>query len=179
MQLGARFNQGTHDPLQQTVNFGKHKNGVYQNALANGHRLGVFASSDHISTNAAYGGVYAESFTRAGILEGLQARRTIGATDKIFLEFECNGRMLGSIFETDRRPELTVRVEGTAPIARVTLVRNERDYKTFTPGTDERAFSVTYTDPEPLVGENRYYIRIEQIDGNMAWASPVWVTFKP
>jgi hypothetical protein len=29
-----------------------------------------------------------------------------------------------------------------------------------------------------LDGENRYYVRVEQVDGNMAWSSPVWVTRK-
>jgi hypothetical protein len=24
-----------------------------------------------------------------------------------------------------------------------------------------------------------YYVRIEQQDGNLAWASPMWVTYKP
>jgi hypothetical protein len=33
-----------------------------------------------------------------------------------------------------------------------------------------------WTDPSPLAGENRYYLRIEQSDGNMAWSSPMWVT---
>ena len=26
--------------------------------------------------------------------------------------------------------------------------------------------------------ENRYYVRVVQRDGNMAWSSPVWVTKK-
>ena len=59
LTFGQPFNQGTHAPAKQTTNFGKHVNGVYQNCLANGHRLGVFANSDHISTNTSYGGVYA------------------------------------------------------------------------------------------------------------------------
>src|SRR5262249_50408313 len=71
--------------------FGKYNNGVYQNALRNGHKLGVFASSDHISTHTSFGGVYVEKFTREGIIEALSARRTIAGTDKIFVEFSCNG----------------------------------------------------------------------------------------
>ena len=38
-------------------------------------------------------------------------------------------------------------------------------------------FETTWTDEEPLAGENRYYVRVEQWDGNMAWASPVWVEY--
>jgi hypothetical protein len=27
--------------------------------------------------------------------------------------------------------------------------------------------------------ECNYYVRIEQADGNLAWASPMWITHKP
>jgi hypothetical protein len=156
--------------------FAKYNKGVYQNALQNGYKLGVFANSDHISTHTTFGGAYAETFTREGILEAMNARRTIAATDKIFLEFSCNGHLLGSVFETDKKPALKVAVSGTAGLKRVTIVRNETDYKVFEPGS--KKFAQAFTDPEPIKGENRYYIRVEQIDGNMAWASPVWVTYK-
>ena len=58
----------------------------------------------------------------------------------------------------------------------MTIVRNEADYKSF--DHDACDFSATFTDDAPLAGENRYYIRVEQNDGNMAWSSPVWVTCK-
>lgn len=156
--------------------FGKYNKGVYQNALQNGYKLGVFASSDHISTHTTFGGVYTEAFSREGILEAMNTRRTIAATDKIFLEFSCNGRLLGSIFETDKKLTLKVAVSGTAKLKRITIVRNEADYKLFEP--KGKKFTKTFTDPEPIEGENRYYIRVEQTDGNMAWSSPVWVTYK-
>ena len=155
--------------------FGANNAGVYQNALAQGHQLGVFASSDHLSEHVSYGGVYVKEFTREGILEALKARRTVAATDKIYLEFSCNGEPLGSIFETDEKPVLTIRVDGTAPIGRVTVVRNEEDYEVF--GTKGKIFEKEFTDEAPLAGENRYYVRVEQWDGNMAWASPVWVNY--
>jgi hypothetical protein len=164
----------TPDPPAPITDFGKYNNGVYQNALRNGHRLGVFASSDHISTHTSFGGVYVEKFTREGIIEALNARRTVAGTDKIFLEFSCNGRPLGSIFESAVLPRLEVSVKGTAPLKRVTLVRNETDYKVFE--TSDREFRTSFEDPQPIAGENRYYVRVEQSDGNMAWASPVWVT---
>lgn len=178
LQFGEKYNQGDHDPANQKTNFGKFSKGVYQNALADGHKLGVFASSDHLSTNVSFGGVYAESFDREGIMDAIDARRSIAATDKIFLQYTCNDKPLGSIFTTDATPELKIHVEGTAPIARVTIVRNETDYKTFTPSTDDKTFEQVFADPSPIAGENRYYVRVIQTDGNMAWASPVWVTYK-
>jgi len=158
--------------------FGQYSKGVYQNALRNGYKLGVFANSDHISTHVTFGGVYTESFTRQGILDALNARRTIAGTDKIFIEFSCNGHLLGEIFETADNPALRVSVSGTAPLSAVTILRNEVTIRRFTPKDDGPEFTTEFTDPSPLPGENRYYVRVEQTDGNMAWTSPVWVTLK-
>jgi len=165
-------------PPEPITDFGKHNAGVYQNALALGHRLGVFASSDHISQHVTYGGVYVEEFTREGLIAAFRERRTVGATDKIYLEFSCNEKPLGSIFSTDEKPTLTMSVDGTAPLKRVTIVRNEENWKVFDQ-IDGNTFEVTHTDEAPPEGEGRYYIRVEQKDGNMAWSSPVWVTYQP
>ena len=94
------------------------------------------------------------------------------------MEFSCNGHMLGEIFTTSAKPVLKVSVRGTAALQAVTLVRNETNLKQFTPkGT--ASFDVTFTDAKPIAGENRYYVRVEQTDGNMGWASPVWATYTP
>ena len=165
-------------PPAPIENFGTNRNnGVYQHALARGHKLGVFASSDHVSTHTSFGGVYVADFTREGIIEGLRARRSIAGTDKIFVEFSCNGQPMGSVFEASGKPELKFVVSGTALLKRVTLVRNETNYQIWE--TDKRGFKSEFTDAAPLAGENRYYLRVEQADGNMAWSSPVWVTVKP
>ena len=55
-------------PTGPIMDFGKHANGTYQTALSEGHNLGVFASSDHISQHASYGGVFCKKFTREGSL---------------------------------------------------------------------------------------------------------------
>jgi hypothetical protein len=44
------------------------------------------------------------------------------------------------------------------------------------PGTDSA--SLTYTDDTARPGETHYYyVRVEQADTNLAWASPMWITF--
>ena len=63
-----------------------------------------------------------------------------------------------------------------AEISRVTLVRNEQNYKQWE--LKAKTFEQSFTDDTPVAGENRYYLRIEQADGNMAWSSPVWVSVK-
>jgi hypothetical protein len=165
-------------PPASIESFGKFDQGTYQNALRYGRRLGVFASSDHISQHVSYGGIYVKDFTREGIIDALRARRTVAATDKIYLEFVCNGQPLGSIFESNESPKLSIKVDGTAPLKRVTLVRNEENCKVFE-GIESNVFETSFVDETPVTGgESRYYIRVEQVDGNMAWSSPVWVTVK-
>ena len=156
---------------------GNTRNGTYQNALRVGHNLGVFASSDHISQHASYGGVYCKDFTREGIIEAFDNRRTIAATDKIYLNFTCNDKPLGSIFETKENAKLWFKVDGTAIFKRITIVRNEKDWKEFR-SFKSSTFEQSLTDEDMLEGENRYYVRVVQKDGNMAWSSPVWVTKK-
>ena len=159
-------------PIEDFQNEG-HNRGVYQRALHNGFKLGVFASSDHISTHVSFGGVYVKSKTREGIIEGFNARRAVAATDKTFIEFTVNGSPMGTVIKARTNPRLKWRIKGTALIKRVTVVRNEKNYQVFEPKLD---FPGEWTDPAPLKGDNRYYLRIEQADGNMAWSSPVWVT---
>jgi hypothetical protein len=177
LREGERYNAAATvagDPLpgEPIRSFTDKDNGLYQNALSRGHKLGVWANSDHISTHTSYGGVYVKEFTREGIIEGLNARRTIAATDKIFVEFTCNGHLLGTAIELTGKPQLAWKIEGTAEISRLTLVRNEEDYQHWTP--KEKTHEHAFADESPLNGENRYYLRIEQSDGNMAWSSPIW-----
>ena len=174
---GKTLQADAHGSVKTSKGFGQYNKGVYQNALRNGYNLGVFANSDHISTHTSFGGVYTESFTRKDILDALNARRTIAGTDKIFIEFTCNGHVLGRIFETADKPTMTVRVRGTAPLRAVTIVRNEMNIRRVAPKTATTDLDITFTDEEPIKGVNRYYVRVEQVDGNMGWASPVWVTY--
>ena len=57
----------------------------------------------------------------------------------------------------------------------VDRVRNEQNWHVVEPKDGEKTHAASFTDENPLDGENRYYLRIEQTDGSMAWSSPVWV----
>lgn len=167
--------QNSKNPPAPITDFGKFNAGVYQNALKLKHRLGVFASSDHIAQHVSYGGVFCEEFTREGIIKGLQARHTVAATDKIYAYLKCNDQAMGSILTSAEKPKFWFTVQGTAKLKRVTVVRNEEDWKVMDK-IEGSEFEQEFTDDQPQGGENRYYLRVEQEDGNMAWTSPVWVT---
>ena len=66
-------------------------------------------------------------------------------------------------------------MDGTAKLKRVTVIRNEKNWKVFD-SIEGKLFEKELEDDAMLEGENRYYLRVEQEDGNMAWSSPVWVT---
>ncbi len=84
---------------------------------------------------------------------------------------------MGQEFETSDKPSMKVSIDGTAPIRAVTILRNEVQIRRFTP-KETKDFDGAFTDEEPVDGENRYYVRVEQVDGNMGWTSPVWVHYK-
>jgi hypothetical protein len=39
---------------------------------------------------------------------------------------------------------------------------------------------LSFTDADAPSGQTSYYyVRVEQADGNLAWSSPMWITYKP
>ncbi len=152
--------------------------GFWWNALAKGLKLGVEASSDHISTHVSYAMIYTPGTGRTEIVENMRQRHTYAATDNIVVDFEAGPdggplHLMGEEFTCTGRPLLHVKVQGTAPIASVELIRDNEFVYTQRPGGT--AVDFIYTDQSPRPGENWYYIRVTQEDGNLAWSSPVWI----
>ena len=79
---------------------------------------------------------------------------------------------MGDTFATKEKPDLQVVVKGTAPVAKLHVVRDNK----YVLSTEPNARDVTfrYTDDDARPGESHYYyVRVEQADGNLAWGSPV------
>lgn len=106
----------------------------------------------------------------------MKRRRTYAATDNIILDMRIGDRIMGEAFATSDRPVVRARVIGTAPIQRVDLIRNNEFLYAVTPESREVEFEFADDSAEP--GESYYYIRAEQADGSLAWASPIWVTYR-
>jgi hypothetical protein len=68
-----------------------------------------------------------------------------------------------------------VKIIGTGPIRKVELIKNNTYIHTQRGAGAELSF--TYVDNDASAGESYYYIRVEQEDGELAWASPIWVTY--
>ena len=153
--------------------------GFVWEAWAKGIKIGVQASSDHVGTHDSYACVLVpagKSTTRQDLIDAMKRRHTYAATDNIILDMRIGDRIMGDAFETSERPVVNAKVVGTVPIERVVLIKNNEIVYTITPGTKEADFD--YRDDAAKQGESYYYIRAEQSDGSLAWASPIWVTYR-
>jgi hypothetical protein len=152
--------------------------GYVWNALEKGYRLGFQSSSDHVSTHMSYAVVLSDDVSRQGIIDAFKKRHSYGATDNIILDVRCGEHIMGDVFTTAKRPTLDIHVHGTAPIAKVHVIRDNKYVYSAEP--KERKVSLRYTDMDAGEGDSHYYyVRIEQADGNLAWASPMWITYQP
>lgn len=151
--------------------------GFVTEAWKKGYRLGVIASSDHHSTHFSYAMVYTGDTSREGILEAIRKRHTYGATDNILLDVRIGQHVMGDEFSARGPLPIQVRARGTAPIAKVHILRGGRILYTGEPGQQHVGFSYTDSDLEEHPGTQDYYVRIEQADGHVAWSSPIWVHY--
>jgi hypothetical protein len=151
--------------------------GFVWNAWAKGYKLGVQASSDHVSTHTSYACVLAENSNRETIMDAIRARHTYAATSNIVMDYRVSADdktyIQGDVVETRSVPELLATIAGTAPLKRVAVVRDNQYVYTQEPGAE--TFQLRYRETSLPPGEHYYYVRVEQRDGNVAWSSPLWV----
>ncbi len=158
-----------------------------QDALEKGYKLGFIGGGDHFGV--ALAGVYVERLSREGLFEALRERRCFATTGiKLHIDFRLNERFMGEIVRLDGERKRILYIKVTAPerIHSITIVRNNRDI--YTQGGKSKEESFEYHDNEPLKSllqerENGrpsiyYYLRIILVNGEMGWASPIWVEIK-
>ncbi len=163
-----------------------------QEMLATGAKLGFVAGQDNhdarpgatatesCSLNLKYRGgivaVWASELTRKAIFEAIRQRRTYGTTgERIVVNFKVNGHFMGEEIRVDSPPEIRADVHGTAGIEKIEVIRNGEIIHTHAGDSWTESFS--YVDEEIAEKTNYYYIKVTQEDGNMAWASPVFVEY--
>jgi hypothetical protein len=145
-------------------------------ALERGYKLGFEASSDHISTHQSYANVIATADTREAILDALKKRHIYAATDNIIADVRSGNHLIGDEFSTDEKPEISVKLVGTAPFSKVVIVKDNNYVYTTQPGKADVVFK--WRDFNPTPGKTSYYyVRGEQANGEIVWASPFWITY--
>ena len=149
--------------------------GFVSHALAKGYRLGFQASSDHLSTHMSYANVWVTEPTREAMLEGIRKRRVYGATDNILADVRSHGHFMGEEFETGEAPRIDISLLGTADFERVAIIKDGRYVHSANPRS--REVKLTWTDTTSQSGQTSfYYVRGEQVDGEIVWVSPMWIS---
>lgn len=149
--------------------------------LGRGYRFGFIASSDHLATSASYACVWSPSSEREALFRSLQARRTFAATVPLRLVVRAGEHWMGERLESAAGVELTIEVDGTAPLARVEVVLDGAPAAELAlePGSARLRGSWPLPAPQPLGsatwgGERWAYVHVLQEDGGEAWSSPLW-----
>jgi hypothetical protein len=84
---------------------------------------------------------------------------------------------MGDVTEANSPPRLEVRIIGTAAIAQIDAIKNNKYVHRLKPLKNDVSFE--YLDNAVETGQSYYYVRAEQTDGQLAWSSPVWVQYRP
>ncbi|KPJ64280.1 hypothetical protein AMK68_01955, partial [candidate division KD3-62 bacterium DG_56] len=200
--VGGRVgNWDFHDPrveiAAEIASMHGHFEFFVQDALSRGYRVGITGGSDGhqgapgytvwprhgrygfqkrtYGVPSAVTAAWAPELTRRAIADAFWDRRVYATTGaRIILEFEADGHPMGAEYTTDEPPQLSVRVVGTADIERIDVIRNQVCLHTVRGEGRSAEFQVTDDAAQP---KNYYYLRVTQVDGELAWSSPIWVTF--
>ena len=167
-QIERAAERAKQDPASWPMTLGRIRpEGMLSEAWKKGHRLGVIASSDHISTHMSYAMVYTPDSTREAILESIRARHTYAATDNIILEVWMGKHFMGEEFTaSEALPALSVKARGTGSISRVDVLRDSQVGYSSQPAGP--TVDLEYQDQEATRGTHYYYVRILQEDGMIA-----------
>jgi hypothetical protein len=166
-----------------------------RHALDLGLKLGFTGGTDnHAAEPGAekWGGgitaVFAPELTRRAIFDALVARRTVAIRgERMIVTFAVNGVFMGE--EGTSRPGearcVQARVIASDPIQEVRVIRNGEEIYTL-PGNGREDVTLNWEDqdtadqliPVRELTDERfmyYYLRVETVNGGLAWASPVWI----
>jgi hypothetical protein len=128
---------------------------------------------DHTSTHMSYCNLWVTAPTREAIMEAFRNRRIYGATADV----RSGNHSMGEEFTIAEPPVISVKLRGTLTFAKVHIIRNNESVHSI----DSRNGNVEFTwkDTAPVKGKTSYYyVRGEQVDGELVWVSPMWITYQ-
>lgn len=136
LEMYSEWGNAEHDrapfPYKRHTEGGRWTKNTMQWFLQQGYRFGVIASSDdHLGYPGAYreglAAIKAAGLTREALFDALRNRRTYAVTgDRIDLDFDVNGRMMGQALPYVREREVRIGVSGWDQVDRVELLKNNR-----------------------------------------------------
>lgn len=153
-------------------------------AVTQGLRFGVIGSSDTHTSHPGRtkegrytGGLVAflaKELTRESIWDSLWNHQVYATgLDRIYMEFTIDDAIVGSEIETSGNCKISYYVIGKTDNVEVFLIRNGEELRV--DKTDNGVIEVSFKDT-PTSGDNSYYLRVVQDNGENAWSTPIWVT---
>lgn len=154
-----------------------------QAALEQGLKFGVIAASDNHDSHPgrsswAYypgglAGVWASELSREAVWQALYNYRTYGTSlDRIYLDFSINGKPMGSTLSTSAEIAIEAEIIGKTDILTATLLRDNQPI--VVQKSKDGVIQIQHLE-EPSGEGHVYYLRVEQINGERAWSSPIWI----
>ena len=132
---------------------------------------------DFVPAKAGFTGVWAEELTRESVYDALRERRCYATTGaRIIVDYSVDERQMGSDVPGEgrgERHEIRFDLHGTEMIRRVEVVRDGKVAWSAEYAAQEVEDGWINDSPEAKEA-SYYYLKVVQIDGNVAWASPVW-----
>lgn len=150
-------------------------------ALNRSIRIGFNGGTDAHSLRQKPGltGIWARDLTREALWDAIWHRRTVASTGaRIAISLTVEGVPQGSCVATDRFPRIALGVQAGERLLRVELIRHGTVIRTWYPQDPTLAVELT-DEQEPSRPDTWYYVRVTGQSGEMAWSSPVWVSFLP
>ncbi|ANH78307.1 DUF3604 domain-containing protein [Candidatus Chlamydia sanziniae] len=172
--------------LKRNLRFGFVSGGLDDRGIYNN-----FFDSNQKQYSPGLTAVICNKYTREFLVEALFNRHCYATTGpRIIVNFTITSAPMGSELSTVTKPGLVVNrhiagyIAGTTLLKTVEIIRNGEVLHTFSPNNINLDYE--FDDMEPLAsivledfkGKSPfvfYYLRITQIDGAMAWSSPIWV----
>lgn len=147
-------------------------------------RPGSFTEQEKRQRRPALTAVFARTLDRRAVYEAIRRRRCYAAMGgRIIVRFCINGACMGEslrLESADEKKLITCEVSGTDDLALVEVLKNGRRF--FQYGAEDvgrQNRGLDYQEQFPDQGTSRpgdyYYLRVRQMDGAMAWSSPIWI----
>lgn len=128
----------------------------------------------------SYACLLAESLTRESLMEAIRARRAYAATDNIIMDVRYLGsdgeHLMGEEFVSSAPLRIKATIVGTDTIARIDVIKDEKIV--YQVSQQQERVDFEFLEGADVGSETSYYyLRVLQENGELAWASPVWVDY--
>ena len=146
-------------------------NNSIQYGLNKGYHFGFTSGGEHEGVGLT--GIFSKDLTRESVFEAIKARRVYGTTSmKIYLSYFANDVFMGGeVYTNSNEFNIKGKIESTSEIDYIKLITNQGELDMtacYNHKTQNYAITTTLNDVTWA------YVRVKQVDGNIAWSSPVF-----